>query len=99
MNARLVRSASAPGTGTPFGVQDREGLWAVFRFFADAYRTVNTGAGYDFLWNFRQGPGGNAPRSQRRPLSYQFNLDTGGAPAVFSKKFLAGLKCVSTVAH
>ncbi|MDQ6698900.1 MAG: hypothetical protein M3Z36_01790 [Acidobacteriota bacterium] len=85
--------------GTPFGVQNREGLWAVFRFFADADRTVNSGAGYDFLWNFRQGQGGSAPVVNGRPLSYEFNLDTGGAPAVFSKEFLAGLKCLSTVAH
>ncbi len=85
--------------GTPFGVQNRDGLWAVFRFFADADRTVNSGSGYDFLWNFRQGQGGSAPVVNGRPLSYEFNLDTGGAPAVFSKSFLAELKCVSTVAH
>ena len=85
--------------GTPFGVQNREGLWAVFRLFADADRTVHSGAGYDFLWNFRQGQGGSAPVVNGRPLSYEFNLDTGGAPAVFSKEFLAGLKCVSVVAR
>lgn len=85
--------------GTPFGVQNRDGLWAVFRFFADADNTTNAGAGYNFLWNFRQGQGGSAPVVNGRPLAYEFNLDTGGAPAVFSKGFLAGLKCVSTVAH
>ncbi len=85
--------------GTALGVQARDGLWSVFRFFADADRTVRSGAGYDFLWNFRQGQGSAAPVVNGRPLSYEFNLDTGGAPAIFSKEFLAGLKCVSTVAH
>ncbi|MCU1260674.1 MAG: ImcF domain protein, partial [Bryobacterales bacterium] len=85
--------------GTALGVPSREGLWSVFRFFADADRTANSGAGYEFFWNFRQGQGGSAPEVNGRPLAYEFNLDTGGAPAVFSKDFLSALKCVGTVAH
>ena len=37
--------------------------------------------------------------SNGKPLSYQFFVDTNGAPAVFSKDFLAGLKCAPTVVH
>jgi type VI secretion system protein ImpL len=85
--------------GTGLGVPSRDGLWSVFRFFADADRTVNSGAGYEFFWNFRQGQGGSAPEVNGRPLAYEFNLDTGGAPAVFSKEFLSGLKCVGSVAR
>jgi len=32
------------------------------------------------------------------PLSFAFTVDTNGAPAVFSKEFLASMKCVPTVA-
>jgi type VI secretion system protein ImpL len=85
--------------GTGLGVPSREGLWSVFRFFADADRTVNSGSGYQFFWNFRQGQGGLAPEVNGRPLAYEFNLDTGGAPAVFSKDFLSGLRCVGKVAN
>ena len=85
--------------GTSFDLPSRDGLWSVFRFFADADRTTNTGAGYDFFWNFRQGQAGGGPSINGRPLVYEFNLETGGAPAVFSKDFLAGLKCVGTGAH
>jgi type VI protein secretion system component VasK len=85
--------------GTPLGVQSRDGLWSVFRFFADADTTSRSGAGYDFRWNFRQGQGSTPPIVKGRPLSYEFFVDTNGAPAVFSKDFLSGLKCVPTVAH
>ena len=85
--------------GTALGVQSREGLWSVFRFFADADRTTPSASGYEFFWNFRQGQGGSAPIVNGRPLAYEFTLDTGGAPAVFSKEFLAGLRCVGTVGH
>ena len=85
--------------GTPIDAQPREGLWSVFRFFAEADRTTNAGAGYDFFWNFRTGQGGSPMNVSGHPLAYEFNLDTGGAPAVFSKDFLAGLRCVSGVAR
>ncbi len=84
--------------GTALGVQSRDGLWSVFRFFADADRITANGSSYDFLWNFRQGQGGSAPIVAGRPLSYGFTVDANGAPAVFSKDFLAGMKCVPLVA-
>jgi type VI secretion system protein ImpL len=112
--AQLAGGASKayqwPGNGTRnlklsfkplgFGPPGKDGLWSVFRFFADADRTTNAGAGYEFFWTLRTGQGG-APMetANGRPVTYEFNLDTGGAPAVFSKDFLSGLKCVGTVAH
>src|SRR5579863_51847 len=85
--------------GTSLGVQSRDGLWSVFRFFADADKTVPAGTGSEFFWNFRQGQGGAAPIVSGRPLAYEFTLDAGGAPVVFGKEFLAGLRCVAAVAH
>ena len=87
------------GGGNPIGGEPYTGLWAVFRFFADADRTDRSGAGYDFTWNPRQGKRGAPVTSNGKPLSYQFFVDTNGAPAVFSKDFLAGLKCAPTVVH
>jgi len=80
--------------GTPLGVQSRDGLWAVFRFFADADRTTATGASYDFFWTFRTGVGSSPVNVAGRPLAYDFTVDAN----IFSKEFLAGMRCVPTVA-
>jgi type VI secretion system protein ImpL len=87
------------GGGNPLGGEPYTGLWAVFRFFADADTTTRSGVGYQFRWNPRQGKRGSAVTVNGKPLSYEFFVDTNGAPAVFSKDFLAGLKCSPTVAH
>jgi type VI protein secretion system component VasK len=80
--------------GTSTGLPPRDGLWSVFRFFADADKTTFNGTAYDFLWSPRQGRDGGGLIIADRPLSYTFTVDTNGAPAVFSKEFLAGLKCL-----
>ncbi|MGH9667691.1 MAG: ImcF-related family protein, partial [Bryobacteraceae bacterium] len=85
--------------GSSLDVQTYDGLWAVFRFFADADRSSSTGSGSTFSWVVRSGRANSTTMINGKPLAYQFDVDTGGAPAVFSKDFLAGLKCVSTVAH
>jgi type VI secretion system protein ImpL len=87
------------GGGNPLGGEPYTGLWAVFRFFADADTTTRSGVGYEFRWNPRQGKRGTAVTTNGKPLTYEFFVDTNGAPAVFSKDFLAGLKCTPTVAH
>jgi type VI protein secretion system component VasK len=87
------------GGGNPLGGEPYTGLWAVFRFFADADTTTRSGVGYEFRWNPRQGKRGTAVTVNGKPLTYEFFVDTNGAPAVFSKDFLAGLKCAPTVAH
>ena len=80
--------------GTGLGVQSRDGLWSVFHFFADADRTMASGSSYEFLWKFRAGVGGSPPIIAGRPLEYAFLVDAN----IFSKEFLAGMKCVPTVA-
>jgi type VI secretion system protein ImpL len=87
------------GGGNPLGGEPYTGVWAVFRFFADADTTSRSGVGYEFRWIPRQGKRGAAVTINGKPLSYEFFVDTNGAPAVFSKDFLAGLKCAPTVAH
>jgi type VI secretion system protein ImpL len=87
------------GGGNPLGGEPYTGFWAVFRFFADADTTTRSGPGYEFRWNPRQGKRGTAVTVNGKPLTYEFFVDTNGAPAVFSKDFLAGLKCAPTVAH
>jgi hypothetical protein len=80
--------------GSAIDLYNLEGLWSVFRFFADADQTRPVGAGYTFGWGFRQGQGKALPSIKGRPLTYEFFVDTGGSPAVFSKDFLATLRCV-----
>jgi type VI protein secretion system component VasK len=87
------------GGGNPIGGEPYKGLWAVFRFFADADSTSRSGVGYEFRWNPRQGKRGTAVTVNGKALTYEFFVDTNGAPAVFSKDFLSGLKCDPTVAH
>jgi type VI protein secretion system component VasK len=87
------------GGGAPLGGEPYTGLWAVFRFFADADNTMRSGVGYEFRWNPRQGKRSSPLTVNGKPLTYEFFVDTNGAPAVFSKEFLAGLKCSPTVAH
>ncbi|HEY3836685.1 MAG TPA: ImcF-related family protein [Bryobacteraceae bacterium] len=80
--------------GTALGAQDRTGIWSLFHFFADADRTVANGSSYDFIWIYRAGAGGVAPKVAGRPLQYAFTVDAN----IFSKEFLAGMKCVPAVA-
>jgi type VI secretion system protein ImpL len=71
-----------------------DGLWAVFRFFADADRTGPSGSAYVFSFSVRTGRDGRPMNMGGRPLTYDIQVDTGGSPAVFSKDFLSTLRCV-----
>jgi len=83
--------------GSQLGAQSYDGPWAVFRFFADANRTTNAGNGYIFTWAVTSGRSQQPQMVKGRPLIYEFFVDTGGGPAVFSKDFLSTLKCVAPV--
>jgi len=83
--------------GSQLGAQSYDGPWAVFRFFADANRTTNAGNGYTFTWAVTSGRSQQPQMVKGRPLIYEFFVDTGGGPAVFSKDFLSTLKCVAPV--
>jgi type VI secretion system protein ImpL len=83
--------------GSQLGAQSYDGPWAVFRFFADANRTTNAGNGYTFTWAVTSGRSQQPQMVKGRALIYEFFVDTGGGPAVFSKDFLSTLKCVAPV--
>ncbi len=83
--------------GSQLGAQSFDGPWAVFRFFADANRNTNSGNGYTFSWVVTSGRSQQPQMVKGRPLTYEFLVDTGGGPAVFSKDFLSTLKCVAPV--
>ena len=83
--------------GSQLGAQSFDGPWAVFRFFADANRNTNAGNGYTFAWVVTSGRSQQPQMVKGRPLTYEFLVDTGGGPAVFSKDFLSTLKCPAIV--
>ena len=74
-----------------------DGPWGLFRFFAGANRNVVAGNGFNFSWAVTSGPRQQPVNAKGRPLTYDFYVETGGGPAVFSKEFLAGLRCPSPV--
>jgi type VI protein secretion system component VasK len=80
--------------GTATRVQNHDGLWSLFRFFADADSTTARGAGYDFVWTVTSGVGSNPLQVGGKDLKYDFTVDAN----IFSKEFLAGMRCVPTVA-
>ena len=85
--------------GSQLGAQSFDGPWAVFRFFADANRNTNAGNGYTFSWVVTSGRSQQPQMVKGRPLTYEFLVDTGGGPAIFSKDFLSTLKCPAVVAR
>jgi len=84
--------------GSDFEFQDRQGPWALFRFFADADRWSQSGNGYAMEWIVRQGREGRPVMVSGKELTYRFVVDTGGAAPVFQKDFLVGMRCVSQAA-
>lgn len=101
------KTYSWPGAGTPsfaldivqkgntngVQVQGFSTLWSVFRFFANAEK--NDGVNFQFF--IRSGRDSQPAKIDGKVASYDFSLDTQGAPAVFSKEFLASLNCVGKV--
>jgi type VI secretion system protein ImpL len=101
------KTYSWPGPGSPsfaleivqkgntngIEVQRFSTLWSVFRFFANAEKTDGT----NFTFFNRSGRDLQPAKIDGKIASYDFSLDTQGAPAVFSKDFLASLNCVGRV--
>ena len=86
------------GGGPELAFTSYEGLWAVFRFFGDADRWQTAGNVHKLEWILRQGRAGRPlTLPDGRPLTVRFDLEA--AAPVFSKDFLASLRCVSTVAR
>ena len=90
--------ASVKFGGPEISYSEHDGLWAVFRFFKEAERWTPAGAGQSLEWIIRAGkdpmklPNG-------KPLTVHFELDMGGAPAVFQAGYFSRLACVSDVAR
>jgi type VI secretion system protein ImpL len=97
--SRELRLGGKLAGGSEMGLQDRQGLWAAFRFFADAERFEPAAGGYNLTWVVRSGREAKPTSVGGRDLTYRFFLDMGGAPAVFDKNFLASLKCISQAAR
>jgi type VI secretion system protein ImpL len=97
--AHSVRLSAKLSGGTDFDFQNRDGLWSVFRFFADADRWSPAGSGYNLEWVVRQGREGRPVTVGGKELTYRFTLNTGGLAPVFQKEFLNSLKCVAQAAR
>ncbi len=99
MGAPSVRLSASLTGGSDFDFQNRDGLWSVFRFFADADRWSPGGGGYNLEWVVRQGREGRPVTIGGKELTYRFILNTGGLAPVFQKDFLNSLRCVSQAAR
>jgi type VI secretion system protein ImpL len=93
-----VRISAKLSGGSDFEFQNRDGLWALFRFFADADRWNRSGSGSTLEWVVRQGREGRPVTVGGKELTYRFLADTGGAAPVFQKDFLIGMRCVAQAA-
>ncbi len=88
--------ASVKFGGPEITFSEHEGIWAVFHFFNKADRWTPAGAGQSLEWIIRAGkdpmklPNG-------KPLTVHFELDMGGAPAVFQTGYFSRLACVADV--
>ena len=94
-----MRISARISGGSDFEFQNREGTWALFRFFADADRWSQSGNGYLLEWIVRQGREGRPVTVGGKELTYRFIVDTGGAAPVFQKDYLTGMRCVPQAAR
>jgi type VI secretion system protein ImpL len=92
---RNIRISAKLTGGSDFEFENRDGLWSLFRFFADADRF----SGGLLEWVVKQGREERPVMVGGKPLTYQFLVDTGGAAPVFQKDFLNSLRCVSQAAR
>jgi type VI secretion system protein ImpL len=96
---RNIRISAKLTGGSDFEFENRDGLWALFRFFADADHYSPSGGGSLLEWVVRQGREGRPVMVAGKALTYQFLVDTGGAAPVFQKDFLNSLRCVAQAAR
>ena len=94
-----IRISAKLTGGSDFEFENREGLWSLFRFFADADRFSPSGGGSLLEWVVKQGREERPVMVGGKALTYQFLVDTGGAAPVFQKDFLNSLRCVSQAAR
>jgi type VI protein secretion system component VasK len=72
-----------------------DGLWAIFKFFYQADRTVPAGGGYILEWVMRTGKDSKPLTIEGgKELTVRFQADV----PMFQKDFFASLACVAEVA-
>ncbi|MBN2319175.1 MAG: hypothetical protein JXR49_08855 [Acidobacteria bacterium] len=98
-DSQTVKISARLYGGSNLELQNRQGLWALFRFFVDADRWSRSEKGYILDWTARQGSEGRPVTVNGKELTYSFIVDTGIAAPVFQKDFLAGMRCVSQAAR
>jgi type VI secretion system protein ImpL len=77
------------------GWDTEEGLWAIFKFFYQADRTLPAAGGYTLEWVARSGREGKAVTLENgKELAVRFQADV----PMFQKDFFAGMACVAEVA-
>ncbi len=96
-NGQGVRlTVKLPG-GAEWGYPTYNGLWGVFRFFADATVLRRSGNIQTLQWVL----GGDRPVTapNGRQVAVQFDLDTQGAMPILEKGVLSNLRCEEVVAQ
>jgi type VI secretion system protein ImpL len=74
---------------------NEEGLWAIFKFFYTADRTVPAGGGYTLEWVMRSGKDAKPVTIEGgKELTVRFQADV----PMFQKDFFASMACVAEVA-
>ncbi len=95
--AREARLAGSLG-GPELGWLSYDGLWAVFRLFAEAERWQPSGSGFSFEW-VPKTSGQPMRLGDGRPLTVRYYLDMGTSAPIFQRNYLAGFQCVSQAAQ
>jgi type VI secretion system protein ImpL len=98
-DSQNVRIIAKLYRGSDLELQNRQGLWSLFRFFSDADLWHRSGNGFTVDWTARQGGEGRPVIQGGKELKYRFTVDTGVAAPVFQKDFLDTLRCVSPAAR
>jgi type VI secretion system protein ImpL len=73
-----------------------QGLWGVFKFFAQADKPAGPGSNSTLEWLMRTGT--QISIVNGKPQTIRFDLDMGGAPPVFQKGYFSSWSCVAEVA-
>jgi type VI secretion system protein ImpL len=73
-----------------------QGLWGVFKFFAQADKPAGPGSNSTLEWLMRTGT--QISIVNGKPQTIRFDLDMGGTPPVFQKGYFSSWSCVADVA-
>ncbi|MBZ5561570.1 MAG: hypothetical protein LAP13_04030 [Acidobacteriia bacterium] len=97
--AQGVRLTVKISGGSELGFPNYDGLYGVFHFFADADRSQASGSVQTIQWVLRVAGGRPVTTPAGKPVTVEFDLDTGGLPPILQRDYLSSLACVSVVAR